>query len=62
MWLKSLIDAYEKRLGEQGGLRPLCRSIAKSLELAQQHPEHFATIEPRSVVAAAFQQETAVIH
>lgn len=57
-WLQSLVDAYERRLGEQGGLRPLCRAIAKSLELAQQHPEHFAAIDPRALVAAAFQQES----
>lgn len=58
-WLKMLVDAYERRLGEQGGLRPLCRAIAKSLELAQQHPHDFAAIDPCTVVAAAFQQETA---
>ena len=57
-WLKSLVEAFERRLGEQGGLRPLCRAIAKALELAQQHPDHFAAIDPRTLITAAFQQET----
>ncbi len=31
-WLRGLVNAYERRLGEQGGLRPLCRAVVKALE------------------------------
>src|SRR5262249_19102966 len=30
-WLAALVAAYEARLGEQGGLRPLCRALTKAL-------------------------------
>jgi hypothetical protein len=57
-WLKGLVDAYERRLGEQGGLRPLCRAVAKALELAEQHSEAFARIQPAELVAVAFKEES----
>jgi hypothetical protein len=56
-FLAALVAAYELRMGEQGGLRPLCRSIATALEIAQQHPAEFSQVTPKTIVAAAFQQE-----
>ncbi|HEU4768762.1 MAG TPA: BREX system ATP-binding domain-containing protein [Pyrinomonadaceae bacterium] len=57
-WLDSLVEAFDQRRGEQGGLRPLCKAIAKALELAHQHPVEFSRLEPRQIVAAAFQPES----
>lgn len=57
-WLESIVAAYEQRRGELGGLRPLCRAVAKSLELANQHPEAFSKIEAANVVASSFQEES----
>jgi hypothetical protein len=57
-WLAALVAAYEARLGEQGGLRPLCRALTKALELAQQHPTEFSQLDPRALVAQAFRQES----
>jgi hypothetical protein len=56
-WLTNLVAAYEKRRGEQGGLRPLCRAVATALELAHQHAEKFSSINPATLLASAFQQE-----
>lgn len=36
--LNAIVAEFEKRAGEQGGLRPLCRAIATTLDLAQQDP------------------------
>src|SRR6266849_1047171 len=57
-WLNGLLANYESRKGELGGLRPLCRAITKALELAQQHPHEFAAVDPRDLVARAFQEES----
>jgi len=57
-WLDGLVEAYEKRLGELGGLRPLCKAITKALELAEQHPQEFASVDSRLLVSMAFQQES----
>ena len=35
--LDGIVAELEKRGGEQGGLRPLCRAVTAALELAQQH-------------------------
>jgi hypothetical protein len=57
-WLNGLVEAYEKRLGEHGGLRPLCKAVTKALELAEQHPHQFASVDASVLVSMAFQQET----
>lgn len=57
-WLEGIVVAFDQRRGELGGLRPLCRAVAKSLELAHQHPDAFSSLEPKQLVASSFQQES----
>lgn len=57
-WLESIVVAFDHRRGELGGLRPLCRAVAKSLQLAHQHPDTFSGLEPKHLVASSFQQES----
>jgi hypothetical protein len=57
-WLDSLIDSYEKRMGEYGGLRPLCKSVAKALEIAEQHPDAMARVSSSELISAAFAEES----
>jgi hypothetical protein len=57
-WLTNLAAAYEKRLGERGGLRPLCKTITAGLEIAHQHPAQFASINPATLLDSAFKQES----
>lgn len=57
-WLDSLIDSYEKRMGEYGGLRPLCKSVAKALEVAEQHPDAMARVSSSELISAAFAEES----
>lgn len=56
--LDSIVAAFDQRRGEHGGLRPLCRAVAKALELAHQHPDAFPSLEPSQLIASAFQQES----
>lgn len=56
-WLDMLLVEYEKHMAEQGGLRPLCRAVAKALELAEQHRHTLAPQDAASLVSAAFREE-----
>lgn len=56
-WLESLVQSFEERIGEHGGLRPLCKSVSKALEVAEQHPDVVATIDASEFVSAAFAEE-----
>lgn len=55
--LERLVSSFEARIGEHGGLRPLCKSIAKALEIAEQHPEAMAQLECDELVSAALAGE-----
>jgi hypothetical protein len=56
-WLDSLTKNFEKRMGEYGGLRPLCKSVAKALEIAEQHPDAMARVNSVDLISAAFAEE-----
>ncbi len=57
-WLKSIVGGYGKRQGEYGGLRPLCRSVTKALELAEQHPDAIVRLNACDLVSDAFTEES----
>ncbi len=56
-WLNSLVESFEERMGEHGGLRPLCKSVVKALEVAEQHPDILQSVDSAEFVAAAFADE-----
>jgi hypothetical protein len=56
-WLESLVSRFEQRMGEHGGLRPLCRAVTKALEIAEQHPDAVARIDSATIMSESFAAE-----
>lgn len=56
-WLEQIVSEFEKHSGERGGLRPLCKAVAKSLEMAQQHPAALVPQAAQALVSTAFREE-----
>lgn len=56
-WLDRIVAECEKRSGELGGLRPLCRSISTALELAQQYPDRIAELDGARIVSDSLDAE-----
>jgi hypothetical protein len=56
-WLDTVAAEYEKHKAEQGGLRPLCRTLANALDLAEQHRHQLTTPEATQLVSRAYREE-----
>jgi hypothetical protein len=55
--LNHIVADCEKRQGEQGGLRPLCKAITLALDLVEQHRAALAPTDAKAVVDRLLEKE-----